>query len=134
MKRERIPWWTTGAVLGGLLLLSAAAPTGATVITWATPVGSTNPSDGKPVSAQADFTTGTDSLTILLTNLQANPNATVELPAGRRDVTARAAVGEERDRLWGELVGLGTSAYTNANARLRSRETAIVILEPARHG
>ena len=63
-------------------------------------------------------------------NLQAKPNATVELPDGRRDVTARAAIGEERDRLWGRLVGLGTSAYTNASARLRSRETSIVVLEP----
>jgi deazaflavin-dependent oxidoreductase (nitroreductase family) len=67
-------------------------------------------------------------------NLQANPEATVELPNGRRDVSARVAVGEERDRLWGRLVDLGTSAYTNANARLRSRETAIVVLEPAMHG
>lgn len=63
-------------------------------------------------------------------NLQANPDATVELPDGRRDVTARAAIREERDRLWGRLVDLGTSAYTNASARLRSRETAIVVLEP----
>src|SRR6476661_6143019 len=35
-------------------------------------------------------------------NLQAHPDTSVELPEGRgrRDVTARAAVGEERDRLW----------------------------------
>jgi deazaflavin-dependent oxidoreductase (nitroreductase family) len=64
-------------------------------------------------------------------NLQANPEATVEMPDGTRQVTARAAIAEERDRLWGMLVDLGTAAYTNANARLRSRETAIVILEPA---
>ena len=63
-------------------------------------------------------------------NLQANPEATVEMPNGGRRVTARAAIGEERDRLWGRLVDLGTSAYTNASARLRSRETAIVVLEP----
>jgi F420H(2)-dependent quinone reductase len=64
-------------------------------------------------------------------NLQANRDATVVLPGGsRREVTARAAVGEERERLWAELVGLGTAAYTEANATLRSRETAIVILEP----
>jgi deazaflavin-dependent oxidoreductase (nitroreductase family) len=66
-------------------------------------------------------------------NLQADPEATVELPDGRRVVTARGAVGEERDRLWGRLVDLGTSAYTNANARLRSRETAIVVLERVDH-
>ena len=63
-------------------------------------------------------------------NLQANPEATVELPGGTRRVTARAAVGEERARLWAALVGLGSSAYTDASAALRSRETAIVILEP----
>ncbi len=64
-------------------------------------------------------------------NLQANPAAHVERPDGRRQVTARAAVGEERERLWARLVGLGSAAYTDANAALRSRETAIVILEPA---
>ena len=63
-------------------------------------------------------------------NLQANPEATVELRGGTRRVTARAAVGEERARLWAALVGLGTAAYTDASAALRSRETAIVILEP----
>jgi deazaflavin-dependent oxidoreductase (nitroreductase family) len=63
-------------------------------------------------------------------NLQANPNATVESPDGRREVTARAAIGEERRRMWGRLVALGTAAYTDANAAARSRETAIVVLEP----
>jgi F420H(2)-dependent quinone reductase len=63
-------------------------------------------------------------------NLQARPDATVELPDGSREVTARAATGDERARLWSMLVGLGSSAYTDANATLRSRETAVVILEP----
>jgi deazaflavin-dependent oxidoreductase (nitroreductase family) len=63
-------------------------------------------------------------------NLQANPDAAVELPEGSRLVTARAAIGDERARLWARLVGLGSTAYTDANARLRSRETAIVVLEP----
>ena len=63
-------------------------------------------------------------------NLQAHPEAIVDLPGGRRVVTARAADGEERSRLWARLVDLGSSAYTDANAALRSRETAIVILEP----
>jgi deazaflavin-dependent oxidoreductase (nitroreductase family) len=67
-------------------------------------------------------------------NLQANREATVELPDGLRRVTARAAVGEERERLWGRLVGLGSSAYTDANAATRSRETAIVMLEPRLRG
>jgi deazaflavin-dependent oxidoreductase (nitroreductase family) len=63
-------------------------------------------------------------------NLQAHPRATVELPGGTRRVTARAAIGDERARLWARLVGLGTAAYTDANATLRSRETAVVVLEP----
>ena len=66
-----------------------------------------------------------------LLNLQANPSATAELPDGtRRAVTARSAAGEERERYWRQLVDLGTAAYTDANATLRSRETAIVVLEP----
>ena len=64
-------------------------------------------------------------------NLQANPGATVVLPDGSsRAVTARAAVGAERQRLWQAFVDLRSSAFTNANAALRSRETAIVVFEP----
>ena len=64
-------------------------------------------------------------------NLQANPSATVELPDGSsRVVRARAAVGEERGRLWRRFVDLRSAAFTDANAALRSRETAIVVLEP----
>ena len=63
-------------------------------------------------------------------NLQADRNATIELLDGRRDVTARAAVGAERARLWGRFLALGSAAFTDASAALRSRETAIVVLEP----
>jgi F420H(2)-dependent quinone reductase len=64
-------------------------------------------------------------------NLQANPHATAHLPTGEaRAVTARAADPDERRRLWRRLVDLGTSAYTDAYAAARARETAIVILEP----
>ena len=64
-------------------------------------------------------------------NLQANPSATVELPDGSsRAVTARAAVGDERPRLWARFVGLGSSAFSDASAATRSRETALVIFEP----
>ena len=66
-------------------------------------------------------------------NLQAHPETTVELPDGSTGtLTARAAVGEERERLWRALVDLGTAAYTDANAALRSRPPAIVVLEPRR--
>ena len=63
-------------------------------------------------------------------NLQAHPEATVELPGGSRRVTARAASGRSATRLWRALVDLGSAAYTDASAALRSRETAIVVLEP----
>ncbi len=63
-------------------------------------------------------------------NLQAHPAATVELPGGSREVIARAAVGEERARLWKRYVDLGSSAFTEASAALRSVETALVVLEP----
>ena len=66
-------------------------------------------------------------------NLQANAEATVELLDGSRKVTARAAIGEERARLWKRFVDLGSSAFTDASAALRSGETALVILEPRPH-
>ena len=63
-------------------------------------------------------------------NLQANPEATVELRTGVRRVIGRAANPEERARLWARYLELGSSAFTDASAALRSRETALVILEP----
>lgn len=65
-------------------------------------------------------------------NLQVKLKATAQLSVGRRDVTARPAVGEESDWLWRRLVDLGSSAYTEANAATRASdsETAIVVLEP----
>jgi deazaflavin-dependent oxidoreductase (nitroreductase family) len=63
-------------------------------------------------------------------NLQANPEASVELLDGSREVTARAAIGEERARLWKKFVDLGSSAFSDASAALRSNETALVIFEP----
>ena len=63
-------------------------------------------------------------------NLQAKPDAEIELLDGPRKVTARAAIGDERARLWGSFLALGSSAFTDESAALRSRETAIVVLEP----
>jgi deazaflavin-dependent oxidoreductase (nitroreductase family) len=66
-------------------------------------------------------------------NLQANPDARVALADGTsRDVTARAATGQERERLWNSFLALHSAAFTNENAALRSRDTALVILEPRR--
>jgi deazaflavin-dependent oxidoreductase (nitroreductase family) len=61
-------------------------------------------------------------------NLQAHPDTVVELPDGPRAVRARAAEGEERDRLWARW-GEFSDQY-DAWAALRSEKTAIVVLEP----
>jgi deazaflavin-dependent oxidoreductase (nitroreductase family) len=61
-------------------------------------------------------------------NLQAHPDARIDLTSGSRTVRARAAHGDERARLWAMWVGLGEG--TDAYAALRSGETAVVILEP----
>jgi deazaflavin-dependent oxidoreductase (nitroreductase family) len=64
-------------------------------------------------------------------NLQARPDASIETVDGPRRVHARAAVGDERDRLWAALAassGCGTDL--DAYARRRSGETAVVVLEP----
>jgi F420H(2)-dependent quinone reductase len=61
-------------------------------------------------------------------NLQAHPAASIDLVDGPRQVKARAAMGDERSRLWARWSELdkGLDAY----AALRSSETAVVILEP----
>jgi deazaflavin-dependent oxidoreductase (nitroreductase family) len=61
-------------------------------------------------------------------NLQAHPEATVELRGESRVVRARAAEGDERSRLWARWRehGGGLDAY----AKRRSSETAVVVLEP----
>jgi F420H(2)-dependent quinone reductase len=63
-------------------------------------------------------------------NLQATPDATVDLKGGgTRPVRARIATDEERPRLWarwGHYNGDGMASY----ASRRNKETAVVILEP----
>ncbi len=61
-------------------------------------------------------------------NLQAHPDAQADLPDGPRPVRARAARGEERERLWERWrqIDAGLDGY----AARRSMETAVVILEP----
>jgi F420H(2)-dependent quinone reductase len=64
-------------------------------------------------------------------NLRAHPDATVALKGGARAVRARAARGEERQRLWdGFRPYSGPGADINAYARLRPTNTAVVVLEP----
>jgi deazaflavin-dependent oxidoreductase (nitroreductase family) len=61
-------------------------------------------------------------------NLQADPDATIELAGGTRDIRARAATGEERARLWTQLEQRDPNL--DAFAARRSRETAVVVFEP----
>jgi F420H(2)-dependent quinone reductase len=61
-------------------------------------------------------------------NLQAHPDATIELPEGTREITARAATGDERQRLWSRMAQLDPKL--DGYATLRSRETALVVFQP----
>jgi F420H(2)-dependent quinone reductase len=61
-------------------------------------------------------------------NLQAHPDATVEMADGKLEVRAHAATGAERDRLWARWGEFGDDY--EVYARLRSSETAVVVLEP----
>ena len=64
-------------------------------------------------------------------NLLAQPDSSVDLKDGSRPIRARVAQGEERTRLWArfdEFASWGTDL--DAYARRRSRETAVVVLEP----
>jgi deazaflavin-dependent oxidoreductase (nitroreductase family) len=61
-------------------------------------------------------------------NLQAHPEARADLPDGPVLVTGRAAVGEERERLWAQWREIDKDL--DAFAARRSGETAVVVLEP----
>ncbi len=64
-------------------------------------------------------------------NLQAWPETTVELSGERRAVRARAAAGEERDRLWARFRDYpGWGDDIDGLAGRRTRQTAVVVLEP----
>ena len=64
-------------------------------------------------------------------NLQAHPEATVDLADGPRAVRARAAAGEDRARLWARFRDYpGWGADLDALAARRPTETAVVVLEP----
>jgi deazaflavin-dependent oxidoreductase (nitroreductase family) len=68
-------------------------------------------------------------------NLQAQPDTTVVLVDGPRAVRARAAVGEERERLWASFRDYhGWGVDIDALAARRSTETAVVVLEPRTAG
>ena len=61
-------------------------------------------------------------------NLQAHPDATVDLADGARAVHARAADKDERPRLWARWAAYDKDL--DGFAARRSRETQVVILEP----
>ena len=64
-------------------------------------------------------------------NLEANPEATVDLVDGPRAVLARVATGEERERLWAKLIDYpGWGADIDGLAARRPRPTAVVVLVP----
>ena len=61
-------------------------------------------------------------------NLQAHPDTSVDLPDGSRAVHGRAADPDERPRLWARWAVYDKDL--DEYAAMRSRETAVVILEP----
>ena len=61
-------------------------------------------------------------------NLQEHPVATAQLAGRTCTVSARAADGEERSRLWARWREIDTNL--DSYAALRSSETAVVVLEP----
>jgi F420H(2)-dependent quinone reductase len=62
-------------------------------------------------------------------NLQAKPDVIVELADGKRAVRARAAAGDERERLWAKFRAQREWGDVHHFAVRRS-ETAVVVLEP----
>ncbi|MBU1227282.1 MAG: nitroreductase family deazaflavin-dependent oxidoreductase [Actinobacteria bacterium] len=61
-------------------------------------------------------------------NLQAHPEARVDVAGGGYPVRGRAAHGEERSRLWTRWQEIDKNL--DAYAALRSTETAVVVFEP----
>ena len=65
-----------------------------------------------------------------LLNLQACPDASVDLKDGARMVRARIAEGEERARLWHDWQAYRGYGDLDGYARKRSTEVAVIVLEP----
>jgi deazaflavin-dependent oxidoreductase (nitroreductase family) len=61
-------------------------------------------------------------------NLQAHPDATVDLVGGSHTVRGRAAIGDERARLWDRWRQIGDDV--DGYATRRPSDTAVVVLEP----
>jgi deazaflavin-dependent oxidoreductase (nitroreductase family) len=61
-------------------------------------------------------------------NLRANPDTTVQVGSSKRDVRARVATDQERDRLWKLMVGV-YSGYEGYQKRT-DRKIPLIVLEP----
>jgi deazaflavin-dependent oxidoreductase (nitroreductase family) len=64
-------------------------------------------------------------------NLMANPDTTAQVGSERREVHARTASTEERERLWPKVVA-SYKGYADYQKRSKGREIPLVILEPRR--
>jgi deazaflavin-dependent oxidoreductase (nitroreductase family) len=64
-----------------------------------------------------------------LYNLKATPDAEVELKGGVRQVRARVAEGEERDRIWTKAAAVWPD-YERYQRRAPHRKIPVVVLEP----
>lgn len=63
-------------------------------------------------------------------NLLARPDAEIDTADGQRTVRARAATGEERERLWAAFSHVRGWGDVHAYAAHRAVETPVVVLEP----
>lgn len=73
-------WRTLCGLIPALVLAVAASPANASFITLNTPAGAQ--AGGQPVDVSVSFTTTTDTLTIVMQNLQADPTSVVQNPSG----------------------------------------------------
>ncbi len=71
---------TTALIITVVTLAAMSANASASIITLSTPFDSSV--DGQPVEAEATFTTGTDSITIVIANLHADPTSVVQNVSG----------------------------------------------------
>jgi F420H(2)-dependent quinone reductase len=62
-------------------------------------------------------------------NLKAHPDVEVELRGGARQVRARVAEGEERERIWRKAASVWPD-YDRYQRRAAHREIPVVVLEP----
>jgi len=63
-------------------------------------------------------------------NLRAQPEVSIQVGSRRIPVTARVTTGEERDRLWSEIVAQDPSFAVYAERTRGIREIPVVVLEP----